>query len=128
MPDGGVHAALFQEASEARALLIIYGLGFAAVFGVFTLLYLYAYRKRQALELNELECHRTRQSLMNNVAMCCSDWVPPCSPFFCPRGMSGLAGFTYFGIGFYRWIAGTIMGKKERIIREHMESEAHVVR
>jgi hypothetical protein len=42
--------------------------------------------------------------------------------------MSGLAGFIYFGIGFYRWIAGTIMGKKERIIREHMESEAHVVR
>jgi uncharacterized membrane protein len=69
MPGGEAHADLFQDASDARALLIIYGLGFAAVFGVFTLLYLYAYRKRQALELNELKCHRTRQSLMNNLAM-----------------------------------------------------------
>ena len=41
-----------------------------------------------------------------------------------PEGRSGLAGFIYFGIGFYYWIAG----KKERIIRERVESETHVVR
>src|SRR6185295_3216761 len=57
MPGGEAQAPLFEGASDARALLIIYGLGFAAVFGVFTLLYLYAYGKRQALDLNELECH-----------------------------------------------------------------------
>ena len=45
-----------------------------------------------------------------------------------PEGRSGLAGFIYFGIGFYYWIAGMIMGKKERIIRERVESETHVVR
>ena len=120
-------AVLFQDASDARALLIIYGLGFAAVFGVFTLLYLYAYRKRQALELNELEFHRTRHSLMNNVAMMLFGLGSALLALLLPAGMSGLAGFIYFGIGFYHWIAGTIMGK-ERIIREHMESEAQVVR
>jgi len=126
MPDGGAHAALFQEASEARALLIIYGLGFAAVFGVFTLLYLYAYRKREALELTELECHRTRHSLMNNVAMMLFGLGSALLALLLPEAISGLAGFIYFGIAFYRWIAGMIMGKKERIIRERMGSEAHM--
>ena len=127
MPGGEeAHAALFQDASEARALLIIYGLGFAAVFGVFTLLYLYAYQKRQALELSELESHRTRQSLMNNVAMMLFGLGSALFALLLPQSMSGLAGFIYFGIGFYHWIAGTIMGKKERIILERMEGVQHV--
>ena len=45
-----------------------------------------------------------------------------------PRSMSGLAGFIYFGIGFHHWIAGMIMGKKERVICERLESKAHVAR
>jgi uncharacterized membrane protein len=128
MPGGEAHAALFQDASEARALLIIYGLGFAAVFGVFALLYLYAYRKRQALELNEVECHRTRHSLMNNVAMMLFGLGSTLLALVLPENISGLAGFIYFGIGFYHWIAGTIMGKKDRMLRERMDSEAHVAR
>ena len=127
MSGGEAHAAL-QDASEARALLIIYGLGFAAVFGVFTLLYLYAYRKRKALELNELECHLTRHRLMNNFAMMLFGLGSALLALLLPEGRGGLAGFIYFGIGFYYWIAGMIMGKKERIIRERVESETHVVR
>src|SRR5262245_9231838 len=129
MSGGEAHAALIQDASEAHTLLIIYGLGFAAVFGVFTLLYLYAYRKRKALELNELECHRTRHRLMNNFAMMSFGLGSALLALVLPEGESGLAGFIYFGIGFYYWIAGMIMGKKEkRIIRERLESETHVVR
>jgi len=44
-------------------LLIIFGLGFAAVFVVFLLLYVHAYRKREALGLNELEVFETRHSI-----------------------------------------------------------------
>jgi uncharacterized membrane protein len=128
MPGDEARAALVQDASEARALLIIYGLGFAAVFCVFSLLYLYAYRKRQALELNELECHRTRHSLMNNVAMMSFGLGSALLALVLPAGLSGLAGFLYFGIGFYHWIAGTIMGKKEKIILARMESAAPVAR
>ena len=95
-----------------------------AAFGVFTLLYLYAYRKRKALELNELECHRTRHRLMNNFAMMLFGLGSALLALLLPEGRSGLAGFIYFGIGFYYWIAG----KKERIIRERVESETHVVR
>ena len=41
-------------------LMIFYGLGLAAVFGVFSLLYWHAYRLRQVLKLTETEAHYTR--------------------------------------------------------------------
>jgi hypothetical protein len=45
---------------QLSTLLVIYGLGFAAVYGAMTLLYLHAWRLRDALELNELEKFDTR--------------------------------------------------------------------
>jgi uncharacterized membrane protein len=45
---------------ELSTLLMIYGLGFAAVYLAITLLYLHAYRLRDALELNEVEKLDTR--------------------------------------------------------------------
>lgn len=44
-------------------LLLIFGLGFAAVFLVFLLLYRHAYQQREALGLNELEVFETRHSM-----------------------------------------------------------------
>ncbi|HZR78350.1 MAG TPA: TMEM175 family protein, partial [Chthoniobacterales bacterium] len=45
---------------QLSILLVIYGLGFAAVYFSLLLLYLHAYRLRDALELNELERFDTR--------------------------------------------------------------------
>jgi len=45
---------------QLSTLLMIYGLGFAAVYGAMTLLYLHAWRLREVLELNELERFDTR--------------------------------------------------------------------
>jgi uncharacterized membrane protein len=49
--------------SELSTLLVIYGLGFAAVYFSLTLLYLHAYRLRDDLELNELERFDTRYQI-----------------------------------------------------------------
>src|SRR5438046_7432476 len=49
--DSGQPAAMTR--SQFSALLIIYGLGFAAVYLASTFLYLHAYRLRDALELND---------------------------------------------------------------------------
>jgi len=46
--------------AQFSTLLVIYGLGFAAVYGSSALLYLHAYRKRGELELTELEKFDTR--------------------------------------------------------------------
>jgi uncharacterized membrane protein len=49
--------------SQFSTLLVIYGLGFAAVYGAMTLLYLHAYRLREALDLNDLEKFDTRYQI-----------------------------------------------------------------
>jgi uncharacterized membrane protein len=48
---------------QISSLLVIYGLGFAAVYGALLLLYLHAYRLRDALELSALERLDSRFSI-----------------------------------------------------------------
>ena len=57
------------RAEQVPTMLAVYGAGFAAVFAIFALLYLHAYRRRSALELNELESHDTVSSFQENALM-----------------------------------------------------------
>lgn len=61
LPGGHVVPAI--EPGHYPILFMIYGLGFAAVFCVFALLYLHAYKKRDELKLSPLEAYDTLDSL-----------------------------------------------------------------
>jgi uncharacterized membrane protein len=63
-PDGTFVPAVRRE--QVPQMMAIFGLGFAAVFAVFALLYRHAYRKRRELELNELETYDTRTHAREN--------------------------------------------------------------
>ncbi len=56
----GAGPPVSMTGSQLSTLLVIYGMGFAAVYGAMTLLYLHAWRLRDALELNNLERFDTR--------------------------------------------------------------------
>jgi uncharacterized membrane protein len=56
----GAEPPVAMTGSQLSGLLVIYGLGFAAVYAAMTLLYLHAWRLRDTLELNELEKFDTR--------------------------------------------------------------------
>lgn len=56
----GTGPPVSMTGAQLSTLLVIYGLGFAAVYGAMTLLYLHAWRLRDVLELNELEKRDTR--------------------------------------------------------------------
>jgi uncharacterized membrane protein len=60
--DGSSQSASMNR-SQFSTLLVIYGLGFAAVYLAQTFLYLHAYRLRDALELTELEKFDTRYQI-----------------------------------------------------------------
>ena len=59
----GLDRSTAMTASQFSTLLVIYGLGFAAVYLAMTLLYLHAYRLRDVLELTELEKFDTRYQI-----------------------------------------------------------------
>lgn len=52
------------------ALMVFYGAGFMAVFGLFTLLHCRAWRHRDDLDLDALERHLTRAEITTNGIMC----------------------------------------------------------
>ncbi|PYJ08340.1 MAG: hypothetical protein DMF06_12995 [Verrucomicrobia bacterium] len=66
---GGSAPSATMTRSEFSTLLVIYGLGFAAVYLSQTLLYLHAYRLRDALELTELEKFDTRYQIFRLVTL-----------------------------------------------------------
>lgn len=61
LPDGRVEAMI--DRAQVRDLMVVYGLGFVAVFLVFALLYRHAYRRRAELELDGAEVLITRGSI-----------------------------------------------------------------
>src|SRR5689334_14060095 len=66
---GGTPQAEIMTRSQFTTLLVIYGLGFAAVYLSMSLLYLHAYRLRDVLELNELEKFDTRYQIMRTTVL-----------------------------------------------------------
>ncbi|HEX9942029.1 MAG TPA: TMEM175 family protein [Thermoanaerobaculia bacterium] len=61
LEDGTLERVL--QPGHMAPMLTIYGLGFAAVFGILALLHAHAWRMRDELELNELERLDTRQAI-----------------------------------------------------------------
>jgi uncharacterized membrane protein len=102
------------EASEARALFTIWSLGYAAVFAIFALLYLHAWRIRAQLELSPLEAIRTRVSLLDQFAMVLIALLSTALARAMPDRYVGIAGYIYCIVPVYFTIAHSIAGRRER--------------
>jgi hypothetical protein len=105
-----------MDDAQVPGLMVIYGVGFAAVFAIFGLMYIKAYRKRDELGLNELEVSRTVRSLRDNFAMGGLGVISATMASCLPRGRAGLAGWVYFLIGIYHWISGSMQRNRELAI------------
>jgi uncharacterized membrane protein len=105
------------DASETRALFTIWSLGYAAVFTVFTLLYLHAWRIRVQLELTPLEALRTHVSLLDQFAMVFIALLSTALARTMPDRYVGIAGYIYYIVPLYFMIAHSIAGRRERRLR-----------
>ena len=63
--------------SQFSTLLVIYGLGFSAVYLAMTLLYFHAYRLRDALKLSELEIFDTRYQIFRLLTLVAVGLIAP---------------------------------------------------
>lgn len=87
------------SASEARVLMEIYGLGGAAVFLIFVLLYRHAWQLRDELTLNDIERYDTRQAIIDNALMAAVPAISVLLAATLPLAYVGWAGFFYFIYG-----------------------------
>ena len=97
---------------DTSVLMRVYSSGFAAVFALFALMYLHAYKLREKLDLNPVESLITRISIRENLVLTLFGLVSFLIAFKDP----GLAGMIYMGIGIFFWIHSMIMGKRVRLL------------
>jgi uncharacterized membrane protein len=119
----GSAAAMISDA-DVPSLMIIYSLGYTAVFVLFSLLYFYAYKKRLQLELNEYETILTRHTAINHLAIGSVGVIVIAAAALLPLKYAGLSGFLYFLNAFYGWTAGSIFGKRRRLVLERMQARS----
>lgn len=102
------------ESSQVSQLIVIYGVGYVAVFVVFSLMYLYALRKRRVLHLTKLDLYDARYAIEANVInigtglgsiLLALLGAPPI-----------LAGFFYLVLGPLRAVHGARSGQRRRTL------------
>ncbi len=92
-------------------LMVIYGLGYLAVFAMLFFLHLHAWRRRDDLELTPLERWITRETMQELISQVAIALV---SIAFALHGDPSAAGFTYMLVWPALTINGVVMGRKRR--------------
>jgi hypothetical protein len=113
LPNGNV-VAMIENYDQMSSLMVIFNLGYLAVFGVFILLFWHAYRKREALALNELERFDTRQSILEGALNCGIAILSLLIVIVGGSRRAGLAGIAYMLTPVIMTLQGRIMGSKRR--------------
>ncbi len=118
--DAGGKLVPWMRPEQAPTLMVIYGLGYAAVFLVFVLLYRNALKQSDELELTTLEVFDTRTSMMESgfqfgVGLLCA-----ATAAILPAKVAGMAGFLFFLLP----IGMTIIGAKRGARRRKVEAAA----
>ena len=99
---------------QVPLMMAIFGLGFAAVFAVFALLYLHAYRRRDALQLNDLEVFDTRTQIQDNLLNVLVGILSIVVAYAGGPRFGGLAGMVYWLIGPLQFIHGSSRGRRRK--------------
>jgi hypothetical protein len=122
LPTGELVAAV--QGNQMGKMMIVFSVGYVAVFGVFSLLYWRAYTKRGELDLNPLEVLDTRTELTENILHMGIGLLSIGLASLDSRGFVALAGFIYMLIGPVMTINGMIMAKKRRKLEASLTTSA----
>lgn len=101
----GSTAAFSNVETQLPMLMVIYGIGFIAVFAVFSLMYHHAIRQRERLRLTEDDLWYAYEHLATCVTMCAIGFLSIVIALSVPWQLSGiLSGTTYGLIGPVVWL------------------------
>ncbi len=115
LPNGAIET-MVENPEQVTTLMIIFSVGYVAVFGLFVLMYWHAYRRRERLDLNELEIFDTRTDIRESAL---NVGIGVVSIAFAALGHNGsLAGLTYMICPIAMTVHGMMSGKRRRRIEE----------
>ncbi|MGV3614529.1 MAG: TMEM175 family protein [Fimbriimonas sp.] len=108
----GTTSAFNIRPGQLPELFTYYGLGFIAVFGIYGLLYLHAYRRRESLELTERERTAVRIESTRYFSVACVGVLSVALATLTKNVL--FAGTIYWLIGMVEWWHGHRMGRLAR--------------
>src|SRR5687767_6339813 len=112
-----------RDTIHAPTLFLIYGLGFAGIFVVMLVLYWIAYKRREALRLNEFEIHDTITSMWMYGSHIAIGVVSVILGYTMQGRWLGLAGLIYFLLGPVSAAVGFWRGSQRDLLqRRHVQS------
>jgi uncharacterized paraquat-inducible protein A len=121
LPNGTVEG-MVESSDQVANLMIIFGAGYIAVFGVFALLYWHAYRKRSMLELNELEEFDTRTDIRESLMNVGIGTISITLAAFGGGRYASASGMTYMITPVVMTLHGMINGRRRKKLAERFES------
>jgi uncharacterized membrane protein len=110
-----------QGRTDSRNLMIIYSVGFIGIFALFLLMYIHAWRKRDELELNEVERHDTITSMWMYGSYVAIGLVSCAIAYFAPSGRVVYGGLVYWLIGPVSAFIGAKRGAARRRVEEQLQ-------
>ena len=116
------------DRNDTPVLMVIYGLGAAAVFLTLTWMYVIAYLRRHKLALNELEIYDTRLNIIENLAMAS---VPIISSIMALSIDPPMRAFKYSGLFYWSYavimpVLGYIMYNKRKKLVAKLSGTAQI--
>jgi len=105
-------APVLNSAEQADMLYLLYGLGFAGIYGLYAVMYWHAWRKREQLALSATELLMTRQSLCEfliHVGICLLSIVLAMTTDY-----DSLPGYIYMLLGPLHGLSGWYFGRRIR--------------
>jgi uncharacterized membrane protein len=100
--------------AESSTLLVVYGLGYVAIFAVFSLLYVHAYRKRETLALSRVERFDTLARAVGNLVSTAIGVASVLIAWLGGPRWTMIAGSLYWLIGPAMAIHGIVAGRRRR--------------
>ena len=117
---GGTMGSMVENADQVATMMVIFGIGYIAVFSVFVLLYWHAYRHRSQLELNELEEFDTRTDIRESLLNVAIGVVSISLALFGRGPFAGLSGMTYMLTPVVMTMHGMMTGRGRRKLEERL--------
>ena len=117
---GSLEAGTRAGRGDDFALMLIYNLGFIALFAIFALLYRHALRHRGALTLDAIALFDARAGQRGHLLSAAVGVAALAVMFLLPRRLAGVSGMVYMFMGMVHGIHGARHGKaRAKLIAMH---------
>jgi uncharacterized membrane protein len=122
LPNGNVEE-MIQNNDQMGTLMLIFSIGYFAVFAVFVLLHLHAYRKREVLELTSVERFDTISSIQESALNCAVALGSIGIVLIGGARYASFAGMIYMLTGVVMATHGFVMGSRRQKLVQQEQSK-----